>query len=408
MPLSSKVPAVILSGGSEIVSVALVEELVAHGIPIILVALGRSSLLRGAVPGMRYREMAWPPPSAEVGATTLLRVLKEMGADTSQRWPVFATEDGGLRLLMEQRDTLGEYLAIGGAAALRLGGLDKAELFDGLFAAGIADYAAPTVILNEPSEIPGALAALGGDCILKPALKPLSMDMAGMPSKVLASNKYRTAASLVDAAASVWSLSERWILQTRLKTPIIGETVWWGVTGGPACSQPGILAVNKWKQPRVGGSGCWVCIAPKLGMELDMTTRDALRRIGHLGLVEVEYLVDRAGGWRLIELNSRPWLQIGLPFSAGVPLATAAYRVLLGEDPGQLPTPDTGCWANPERLVLAAFSGEYGRRWSALCTALAALRGATTTAIYGSPWRRVTMRWVGRVALTAARGMIRR
>ncbi len=404
--LAPEIPAVILSAGSEIVSAALVEEFAAQGIPIVLIALGRRSLLRDTVPGLRYQELPWPPTSTAEGADALIEMLRRLSGDRARPWPVFATEDGGLRLLMEQRERLRDFLAIGGATKLRMGGLDKAELFEALVAAGLESYGAPTRVIDEPGQIPVALAALGGDCILKPSLKPLSMRMAGMPAKILASSDYPNAAALLDAAASVWDLSERWIVQQRLITPRTGEVDWWGIAGGPGSAQRGMIAYEHWKQPRVGGSGCWVCIQPDYIAELEIASRLVLDTIGFVGVVELPYLRSEAGSWHLLEMNPRPWLQIGLTWRAGVPLASAGYRLLLGQDPGALPKPSASCWVNVERLAIEALSGEYGRRWETVRTAWSAWRNADTVAMYDSSLRHLRRRWIGRLTRGAVRRLL--
>jgi predicted ATP-grasp superfamily ATP-dependent carboligase len=123
-----------------------------------------------------------------------------------------------------------------------------------------------------------------------------------------------------------------------------------------------------------------------------------LQPIDFIGLCEVEFLLDDAGRWRVVELNPRPWLQVGLAHHAGAALAVATLALLRGDGVETLSARDGTSWVNLERLWLAALSGEYGRRLPAARRAIAIWLQADTLAIYSSPLRRLWWRWWSRMA----------
>ncbi len=397
----ASLPAVILSGGSEIVSVSLAEALLPHGVPLMVIGLGRPSILRDVHPCvLQHRRLRWPPVSVAAALDELVTILHELGAGRGEPWPVFATEDGGLRLLLEGRARLAALLALPAAASLPMGGLDKAETIESLSAEGLADVLAPSMVLESVEQLPEALARLGADAVFKPALKPLSMNLAGMASKVVTAELGEGEESLRRRLVRAWALSDRWIAQRRL-LPAAGETVWWGVRSKHGRLY-GTTARERWKYPRMGGSGCWVETEPI--KELHEHARRILSALDFRGLVELEFLQDDQGRWRLIEVNPRAWLQVGLPTRAGLPLPWLAYRDLAGAalpEPGEMTR--EASWVNVERMLAAALSGEYGGRLAAVVRLLGVVWRSECRVVYDTPLRRIRARWIRRVIAGAWR-----
>lgn len=388
--------AVILSGGSEIISVALVEEFLDAKIPFAIVSLGGNSLLRHVLPDVPYGEIGWPPESPEQAARSIHRMLVGWGDTTADPWPVFPTEDGGLRLLLQYGRQSPLLCKTSQAHRLKLGGLDKAELFDYLLEHGCADAIVPTKVINNLDEVIPAMSALGGDCVIKPALKPLSMRLTGMAAKAFLSMHYRDELRLLDDLARAWALSDRWVVQTRMYTPAMGELVFWAVRDGHG-KLAGLCAVERWKQPRAGGTGCWVETNNSMTEALWPQVEKILAAIDYRGLCELAFLLDTEGNWRLLELNPRPWLQVGLARHAGANLGSAAVRVLQGDQVGQIVAREGVSWVNAERLLLAALSGDYGSRAVALGRAYSAWRHADLLAVYSSLLPRIRTRWLARM-----------
>lgn len=392
----------ILSGGSEIISVALVEEFLASGFRPVVIALRRNSLLRGLAKELPFHQLTWPPVDPASTARQLVEALRTFGATEDCPMPVFPTEDGGLRLLLEQRRLIEPWGVFGSASALQLGGLDKAELFSFLDQAGCTDIIAPFRIVTKVTDALEAVAEFVGDAVIKPALKPLSMNMDGMRAKAVLSRSFGDTQALAKALKAAWHLSDRWIVQPRLQVPSAGETVVWAVRdsmGETHC----MVANEVWKFPRDAGTGCWV----RVGINptgLVSKTKTLLEKLRFIGVCEVEFLIDGKNEYRLLEINPRPWLQIGLPFRAGVPMASVAAKALQNEAIETLPAPRSCSWVNIERLTVAALSGEQGRRWNSITTAWRAWREASAVAIYDTNLPGIRRRWIMRMLLRLVNG----
>ena len=388
---------IILTGGSEIVAAALVEAFVKAKIPIAIVSLVDKSIFRKVTPDTPYGELMWPPVSAEQAAHRITDLLRSWGASKNERWPILPTEDGGLRLLLEQRELIESVGVFGRARALQLGGLDKAELFTWLKQKGCADIIAPTCVIRSIAEVKEAVAELGGKCVIKPALKPLSMQLTGMPAKAFMTVDYPEQETLEQALAASWSIADQWVVQPHLATPTMGEAVFWGVRdehGGLI----GMGAVERWKQPRNGGTGCWVMTRNDLTESLRPLASRVLEAIDFVGICELPFLLDGKKKWQLLELNPRPWLQVGLAYAAGAPLELIVANVLQGKEVQTIMPRDQVAWVNLERLLMAAWSGEQGPRWNALRKAFQVWRNAETVAIYDSSLPRIRSRWLMRLA----------
>jgi hypothetical protein len=385
--------ALILSGGSEIVATALADEFLETGIPFSIVALGKKGLFTTRRVDIPFYELSWSPASPEETIHALERLLQSEGATPASPWIIFPTEDGGLRLLLEYGHRLAGLGHFSRAMSLPLGGLDKAELFSHLLANHCEDIIAQTRIATSPDEILPAIDDLGGDCVIKPALKPLSMHLVGMKSKAFFSSDYTTKEELLADIKKSWRISREWIVQKRLITPSEGEAVYWAVRDARGIVR-GMAARERWKYPRAGGTGCWVTTDSALVQELHPLAERILSALDFQGLCELAFLLDAEGHWRLLELNLRPWLQVGLAHTAGAHLATQAAWVLAGKESEPVEARHGVSWVNIERLLLAAFSGEYGSLPSVLKTAFYAWKQADTLAIWSSRIPGIKYRWI--------------
>jgi predicted ATP-grasp superfamily ATP-dependent carboligase len=405
--MKESLPAVILSGGSEIVALSVAESLRNHSVPLIVIGLGRPSLIRGFDGVIAYHQLAWPPASLEQGIETLLSALRECPGYGERPWPTFATEDGGLRLLLEGLDPLSPNLAIPRARRLNLGGLDKAELFNFLKTGPCADYLPRTRILDDPDTVREALDELGDDAVFKPALKPFGMDLKRLQGKVIARvSPAETDTSLLRRLRLAWPLSQQWIAQERLLPSSSGEPVWYG-----ARSRHGevrrILAMERWKQPKEGGSACWVTVGAEVDLDddLDEIGCALAEEIGLEGLMEMAFLFDQQGQPRLLETNPRAWLQVGLADFAGAELIYSTYCTLSGtawREQTSIVRGDTRSWVNVERILLAAWQAP-GKRAEMLHRALRIIREADYPAVYHTRDTRLIARWLGRMAGTVIR-----
>lgn len=74
-----------------------------------------------------------------------------------------------------------------------------------------------------------------------------------------------------------------------------------------------------------------------------------LKALGYTGVCEVEYLRDpRDGQYKLIEINARTWLWVGLARACGVDFAKMVYDYVTGMAQSYPETYETDvCWINP-------------------------------------------------------------
>jgi len=384
----NKIPAVILSGGSEIVSVSIVESLYKLDIPLIVISLGGNSILKKADPNIKYFEIKWPPSSSAEAFAELEKILIKIKAGEKMPWPVFATEDGGLRLLVEHKDKLSKYLKITGAKNLKSRGLDKNELFEFLDSQGNSNLIAPYKILPRDIE---SLNKLGDEIIIKPNMKPLSMDVSGLQGKILVYNAPYSTEHIKNKLESLKHISNDWIAQEKLKNSKKGEALWWGVRlkNGDIY---GLSAYEHMKYPKYGGSACLVSSShiPKL----DTKAKKILEAIDFHGVAELPFLLDKNNNWRLIEINIRAWLQIALPTRANLNLIKILYLDSINKTPK--PTEykiRKKYWVNLERLVLAFLSGDYGNRFFGLFKAIKITKKSHCKIIYDTPLKGIRRRW---------------
>jgi len=394
---TSRLPAVIFSGGAEIVSLAIAEALVPAGVPLVVISLGQPSILRDVQPKLPYLELSWPPESVETAVAQVIPFLQKAGAGQPIPWPAFASEDGSLRFLIEAYDVLRPYLAIPpGVPHLPMRGLDKAELFQTLAAADLQEIIAPTIILHSPEDATKAADYFDYQLIFKPAIKPLSMQMGSLKAKALAINNKKEVTAVLNQLEQSWSVANTWLAQRKLTPSPMGEGLWWGIRTKSG-KLIGLTAYERWKHPQFGGSACWVQTASI--PELHQHAARILHALDYQGITELPFLQDENGRWRLLELNPRPWLQAALPTQAGIPLLHLLYTMLCDE---QIPSPvftsaNSVSWVNVERMLLAAFSGDYGNRLRTTIQAAKIIRQSSYKAVYDSPLTGVQSRWLKRL-----------
>jgi len=389
--MKHNIPAVILSGGSEIVSLSLAEALVPNDVPLVVISLGKPSLIRNIQPGMIHRQLDWPPVSLESAISQLVVILQQIDAGDPIPWPIFTTEDGGLRLLLEGRNQLARYLAIPNSV-LKMGGLDKAETFEYLSKTNLNNLIASSLTLHDPSQIPEALDQLGNDAIFKPALKPLSMDLETIGSKVITLKAEENDQALIKRLSSAWDVSNKWVAQNRLDPENKGEANWWGIRSKRG-EVFGMTACEVWRQPRSEGTSCWV--KSKQIPELHVYIKSILSELDIHGIVEISFLQDNYKHWCMIEINPRPWLQVALATHSGCPLIYATYLDQLEQPlPKILPIYTSKSWVNIERMILAALSGKYGPRYKALIKALITIYRSDCKIVYDTPFHGICTRWL--------------
>ena len=383
-------PAIILSGGAEIISVSVAQELIENKVNIAIFSLVKNSVLRG-VNYLAYEECVWPPKDHQESIDKLLNFAKKIGATQDNKLPIIATEDGGLRFLYENSSVFNEYLCFGGARALNYGGLDKSELFDNI---KDIDISVPTISISKIEDVENAINKFNRNCIIKPALKPLSMNLRGMQSKAIEVSPHNLTSKIISNLKICWSLSDKWVVQPKLDTPVSGEYDVWFVRDTNN-SLIALTATEKWKQPKIGGTGCWVVSLGKVEDDLLKKISLLLEKLDFVGAGEIPFLINESGEFKLIEINARPWLQVELAKYSGIPIIYSHYCALIEQEmPKNKKIAENISWVNFERIFMAALSGEYGSRVFALYQAVKATLSADVIAVWSSSLPKVKFYWI--------------
>ncbi|HZX79754.1 MAG TPA: hypothetical protein VFE72_02225 [Lysobacter sp.] len=382
--------AVILSGGAEIGALAVAESLHRGRIPYYVLSLKRRSLIEGA-PGSRgYAELAEFVGSPDLLAERLVDRLADWSS--SGRLVVFATEDGGLRTLNECAPHILSFADFPRARMLRMGGLDKAEFYEFLHACGAHAVLPRTEVIESEAEAERALERFGADAVFKPALKPWDMDLSAMGAKIVTRGAGdRSADDVLERLRRAWSLSRRWIVQERLQAYPQGERGVWLVRGRAVTR---VMQVDeRWKYPERGGTACWV--RTTTDRDLERPVLEVVDRLDHVGLAEAAFLCAPGGGGRLLELNPRAWLQVGLAEAVGLDAVAGSFRALTGQADNDSPSPTAdGSWVNVERCLLAIASKSAESRLAKLAKFFGALAAGPLLAVYSTRFPRTRWRWI--------------
>ena len=132
---------------------------------------------------------------------------------------------------------------------------------------------------------------------------------------------------------------------------------------------------------------------------MDLATRIA-ETIDLIGVCEMSFLADSAGMPRLLELNTRPWLQIELVEKSGYPIIQETIRALAGYSL----LADDRCirerrWIHLERFLMYCLFGSAGSRLRLMKEVASTIRSRPIVAVYGSTLPNVRRKWIARTAL---------
>jgi hypothetical protein len=352
---------VIISGGSEVISLALAKAALTASISYSVCSLVPNSILKN-IPGcVDFVELHpfindWSSLRNE-----FLCALKKFSknADVLTMLP---TEDGSLRLLNECREDVLVFGEFPRARNLIMGGIDKAEVIEFSAIAGIEHVLAPGKVIYNFNEASSVFDEYGADAIFKPALKPLDMDLSIMGPEgvklITQTDSHDSASAIVRRLQKSWHLSERWIAQPRLQVGSNLERSVCAVRGNVihACQ-----VIERAKYPPIGGTAYWVSTQK----ETDLVEKASIlmKALDVVGICELSYLPDNQGAGHLIELNPRPWLQVGLLERAGFNILRETICVLQNQliSDGQ-PVIDEYDWIQPERMLQSFLKGEISMK----------------------------------------------
>lgn len=384
----------VLSGGSETTAFAVVEAALAAGMQPAVLATSPCSLLKG-LPGI-HSFTALEGDTRERVLKSLLAALSALRC--SSPLAILPTEDDGLWLLNELRTRLPAYIRFSRAERLVLGGLDKAELFEALVNAGLEGYAAPTMTLLTPENYFAACTRLGSDCIVKPAFKPWR-GMVGRHGIKVVTREHagESDREVMRRLTALWPLCPRWVAQGRLR-PLEGSERSVCIVRGSG-EVRGCEVRERLKYPLMGGTAVWVESVPQ--QILTAVAHRIAEAVGLIGICELSFLADASGAPRLIELNTRPWLQVQLVEESGFPIVAHTVRALRGEPLGAADRPTTPHqWLQPERWLIAAWRGDRALAFKAIRAFLASPRHMRVWSIWSSRIPGAKRRWVVKLIRT--------
>lgn len=394
---------VILSGGAETVSIALAAALNRLERAYSVLSLNPTSLLEGAAGCVHYESVWSEGQSFDGTRQSLIERLTLLGAGQSAPVLVFPTEDDGLSLLNSARDALAKIARFSRGRALDSGGLDKNELFRVLKKKSLDILIPQSVELRAPEELPKILNALAGMAIIKPAHKPWKKTIDSIGSKVFDSQAHLDPSGdpsrLMEVLRTHWSLSSAWIVQEKLYPFEDGER--------SACvvrnhSFEGIQVVEQLKFPRHGGSA--VVVKSSLDRDLMPIAERIAEAIDLQGMAEMSFLQDHSGRPRLIELNTRPWLQIELVEASGFPIVEKTLQALIEEPTlSRKHTIKARQWVHLELLLRGWAYGDFGHRLKAIWQVLCLFERWPILAVYSTKLPGIRWRWLKRNAIKLLR-----
>ncbi|WP_369943548.1 hypothetical protein [Xanthomonas medicagonis] len=355
---------IIISGGSEIVGLALAEAAQVAGKRYVVLSLVANSILRDTPACVGIVDLSHLLHNWDALPEKFIGTLSKLSNLAARKLPIFPTEDGGLRLLNECRDEVLKYGEFSRARALRMGGLDKAEIIEFASTRGRGTCVSTSIVLDDPTQAPAAIEKLGLDAVFKPALKPIHMDLSPLGNSgtkiVTQQDHSESINSIVTRLSNAWAISERWIAQPRFNTGPNRERSVCAVRDQHGHVQARQV-IERAKYPSTGGTAYWVCIDEHNDLLPSATSiMDAFEIIG---VCELSYLPDAQGIAQLIEFNTRPWLQIGLMERSGFPIVASSIAALNGNKIEKTTFGDEYFhWMQLERFLVALSKGECSAR----------------------------------------------
>ncbi len=384
----TKKPIYLLSGGSEISALAIFEFLCKHDFPVFIISRNQSSLFSKTLNSEHLIILDWVNASVDVTRN----LINHRHVNVTCELPLLVpTEDSSLDFMMCMKDHLQEHFEYPFNSCLTKSGYDKAEFFEYLMQQPDLKGILPeTYIAHSVEECLSYFTKAGKSLVIKPATKPRSMEFGGMPSKVLFIEKETTSSSLIELLEEHWHLSSKWLIQEACFNKDDREYMW----AGTITSQGEIAeftAVELAKYPAIGGTSCLVM--SKRLPEISELAKCVTKAIRFEGICEISFRKNAAGDYKIIELNPRPWLQVGLSDASQSGLLE--YLLLTGHRKIDYMFLENVLWISIERIILGIIKGQRG----IISESISAIRQANRLLIppYNSKLRGVKSRWLKRM-----------
>jgi predicted ATP-grasp superfamily ATP-dependent carboligase len=186
-----------------------------------------------------------------------------------------------------------------------------------------------TAVPEDESDLARAAESVGFPAILKPVLRCLGESATPesfVPFEKVFGDKamrVRTAAELTSAYRAARAQGFRMVVQEEIEGPISTlHSVGLYATAGDVVAA--FTSRKLGQVPADFGDGLIVQAVREPDL-VPVATR-AVRHFGYRGMADIEFKWDaRAGVYKLLDINPRPWLWINLPTACGVNLPYAAY-----------------------------------------------------------------------------------
>ncbi len=303
----------------------------AHGVRSIVLSSDATA------PGQysRYVRRVTCPPLADEAA--FVAFLAATGRTLAERPLLFLTDDSSLVVANRHRPLLEECYRFPHSPWPVL---EKILLKDELYRSLEGVVPVPrTAIPADEAALAGVPEAVGFPAVLKPTLRCLSESTDGeaLPFEKIFGAKavrVRNAEELAVAYRAARARGFRVVVQEEIEGPI--STL--RSVGLYASSDGVVAAFTSQKLGQVPADfGDGLIVQAIWAPDLIPLAAKAVRHFGYHGMADIEFKWDsRAGVYKLLDINPRPWLWINLPTVCGVNLPHAAYLGTLGRplDPG--------------------------------------------------------------------------
>jgi predicted ATP-grasp superfamily ATP-dependent carboligase len=352
-------PVLIIAAGSNISSLAVAGCFRGTGVPLIAVDTdGGARLLRGSPDIGEVIAIANPVLEPQRALEQLLELGERLGRKWGRRLLLLPTEDTGLGLCADGQARLSEHFIIPGDKDERDLNrfLDKGRFFAQL--PGEEPYVPWSRFCRDEDALLELEGVMPFPAVAKPARKSAGPSFQRwFGAKLVAA---RTFAELRESFRGCFP-AEGLLVQEQIEFKEGDEVCWWGFRdrqGGII----GLTARELRKFPLIGGTATYM--RTEAVPELHEYARRILDRTGFWGLCELPFL-PAAGGFKVLECNPRPWLQIGLAARAGLNLPLKVYNDVeirwggspVADNSAEEARPEV-YWMSPEYdLIRCFFSG---------------------------------------------------
>jgi predicted ATP-grasp superfamily ATP-dependent carboligase len=253
----------------------------------------------------------------------LLRYGRQLKERFGRRPLLLPTEDSGLRFCADSLTHIKEcFVLLGDPKEMDVARLcDKGRFFS-IFK-GDESYVPWTQAYVKEEQMRPVLSEIPYPVVLKPARKDLRQSfLQRFGVKIVVA---RSAAALRDILGSYFP-TDGLVIQELIDHREGEEVSWWGYRARDGRSL-GMTVRQLRKHPSMGGTA--TAVRTEDIRELHSLAEEILERADFWGLCELEF-IPKGGGYKLVECNPRPWLQIGLALRAGLNFPLLAYQEIEG------------------------------------------------------------------------------